>query len=107
MKAFCAIAAVGLSLMGAVSPATAQRGDGYDRGYRDDGYRERGPRYRERDDDYEERGRRGRGREVGFDEDEYLRCHPDVRRAVNQGRMTSGARHYREHGRREGRQLSC
>ena len=42
-----------------------------------------------------------------FDEREYLRCHPDVREAVERGSMESGALHYRVFGRREGRRLSC
>jgi hypothetical protein len=104
MKAFCAIATVGLSLMALIGPATAQRGDGYGGGGYDRGYRGRDEGYR--DDGYRDRGPR-RERAYGFDEDEYLRCHPDVRRAVMSGRMDSGARHYRDHGRREGRRLSC
>jgi hypothetical protein len=46
-------------------------------------------------------------RRLGFDEREYLRCHPDVRQAVERGSMESGALHYRLFGRREGRRLNC
>jgi hypothetical protein len=90
------------------------------RGYDDDNEerpRERGRRYdedqdRQRsrgyDDDGRQRDRRpSDGREAEFDEDEYLRCNPDVRRAVEQGEMASGAVHYRTFGRREGRRLTC
>lgn len=95
MKALWTIAAVGLTVMGAIGSASAQRG-GSDYGYgeRDYGSRERGG------GGYRERG-------YGFDEDEYLRCNPDVRRAVNRGQMESGSAHYRTFGRREGRRLSC
>jgi hypothetical protein len=107
MKAFCTIATLGLTLIGAVGSASAQyygRPDSYGRDY---GYEERGgPRYRERDN-YEERGPRSRGRENAFDERTYLRCNPDVRRAVVNGQMESGWAHYQKHGRREGRRLSC
>jgi hypothetical protein len=91
-----------------VGSASAQwygyEGGGYrDRGY---GYEDRG--YRSRGYDYEERrggyGRRG----GGFDESEYLRCNPDVRRAVNRGQFNgSGLNHYREYGQYERRRLSC
>jgi hypothetical protein len=40
---------------------------------------------------------------MGFNEREYLRCNPDVARAVAQGRMQSGFMHYQGYGRREGR----
>jgi hypothetical protein len=95
MKALCAVAAAGLVLMGSLSSPSAQpwggRGSGY--GDRDYEYRERGgSRYRER----------GRG----FDEREYLRCNPDVRRAVMRGE-TSAFQHYQQFGRREGRRRSC
>lgn len=99
MKAFCAMAALGLSLMGSIAPASAQYG-GRDYGGRED-------RYGDRDDGYRERGRGSRERGYGFDEGEYLRCNADVRRAVNRGKMESGAAHYRMYGRREGRRLSC
>ncbi|GEP05261.1 hypothetical protein [Methylobacterium oxalidis] len=102
MKALIAVAALGLSLVG---PALAQPYGGGDYGYRDRGdrYRDRDYGYRDRDD-YRDRGR---GRDFAFDEREYLRCNPDVRRAVATGRMESGLLHYRVHGRREGRRLSC
>ena len=166
MKMLWVTAIIGLSLLGALDPASAQRSsrdDGYDerayddRGYDEDRGRERGRGYddddrgrdrgrgydgddrrrdhgrgyddddrgrdrdrrydggrdRERryDDDGDRRQERGRGQreepEARFDEDEYLRCHPDVRRAVERGDMTSGAFHYRTFGRREGRRLTC
>lgn len=112
-------AIVGLALLGAVAPALAQpyggRDYGYDRGDyssrdRDYGYRGRG------DDDYRDRrdyggdyGRRSRGEpgDYAFDEQEYLRCNPDVRRAVVNGQVKSGLFHYRKVGRAEGRRLSC
>lgn len=71
-------AAVGLTLAGT---ASAQPWGGREYGYRDRGY--------------------------GFDESEYLRCNPDVRRAVMRGQMESGSTHYQVFGRREGRRLSC
>ena len=111
MKTLCAIAVVGLSLIGSMSSAFAQRyGDLYDddrgRDYRPY-YEGRGRDYRYRDD-YEYRERpRYRERRVVFSEREYLRCHADVRRAVYRGDFESGFEHYQVHGRREGRQLSC
>lgn len=103
MKALYVMAAVGLSLVGSTVTAPAQYGGGYGGGY-DRPYR--GEReYRERD--YGERDRGPRYRGGGFDEEEYLRCNPDVRRAVNRGTMPSAAVHYRQFGRREGRRLSC
>ena len=106
MKAFLAVSVVGLGLAGSVGLATAQPygGPGYGRGY---DYEERGPRYRDRgyDEDYGRRGGGGGG--YAFDEGEYLRCNPDVRRAVMNGQMRSGAAHYQEYGRRERRRLSC
>ena len=99
MKAFCAVAVIGLGLIGPVVSAVAQPYGGSDYGYRD-----RGDRYR--DEDYGDRGR-GYGRANVFDEREYLRCNPDVRRAVNNGQVESGAAHYRVFGRRENRRLSC
>ena len=104
MKVFLAAAAVSLGILGVVGPVSAQpRPDYEDYGYRDRGYRDRG--------DYDDRGRGYRddlrGRAYGFDEREYLRCNPDVRRAVAAGQMESGAAHYRVFGRREGRRLSC
>jgi hypothetical protein len=120
MKALFAIAAVGLSLMGSMGAASAQPGGGPDYGYRerDEGYGERGPRYREREGygergpRYREResGERGRGyreRDTGFNEREYLRCNPDVARAISRRQMQSGFMHYQGYGRREARRLSC
>ncbi|WP_298957213.1 hypothetical protein [uncultured Methylobacterium sp.] len=134
MKTFWAMAAVGLTLAGSLGPATAQWG-GSDYGYGerrpdygygerrpDYGYRERrpdygydgrddGPRGRSygRGEDYDDRGRGRRGQrgDYAFDEGEYLRCNPDVRRAVVNGQMESGLKHYRVHGQREGRKLTC
>lgn len=107
------------------------RGRERSRGYNDDQRRERGRSYdndrdreRDRGNDEDQDRRRGRGyddddrgrergrgdreeRQAGFDEDEYLRCHPDVRRAVERGEMKSGEFHYRTFGRREGRRLTC
>lgn len=102
MRAFLATTVAGLALAGSVGLAVAQPYGGYGGGYggpsRGYEYEERGPRYR----DYE---RRGGG--YAFDEREYLRCNPDVRRAVRNGQMASGAAHYQEYGRRERRALSC
>ncbi|WP_336492359.1 hypothetical protein [Methylobacterium nigriterrae] len=81
MKALCAIAAIGLSLMGAMGSVSAQPYGDRDYGRRDRGY--------------------------GFNEREYLRCNPDVRRAVRRGIVSSGAAHYRVNGRYEHRRLSC
>ena len=97
MKALWAVAAIGLGLAASAGPVSAQYG-GYDRGgggYREDYGRDRG--YREE--------RRGGG--YGFDEREYLRCNPDVRRAVARGQMESGIAHWRTFGQRERRRLSC
>lgn len=81
------------------------RGRERGRGYDEDRDRQRGRSY---DDDDRERGRGNReDREAGFEEDEYLRCHPDVRRAVERGEMKSGEFHYKTFGRREGRRLTC
>jgi hypothetical protein len=99
MKRFCAIAALGLGLIGAIGAASAQPYGGPGYGDRDRGYG--------RDRDYEERGPRRRDREYGFDERDYLRCNPDVRRAVMSGEFRSGAQHYQLHGQRERRRLSC
>jgi hypothetical protein len=38
-----------------------------------------------------------------FDEDWYLHKYPDVKRAVDAGRIRSGLAHYRSHGKAEGR----
>ena len=104
MKALTGLTLSGLALMGSMGLASAQY-------YGGDGYRERGPRYDDRDNDRRRGGddydRRGGGRSAGFDEREYLRCNPDVRRAVQNGQMESAAVHYQRHGRREGRRLSC
>lgn len=109
MNRFWAAAAVGVI---AIVPASGQPYGGHDYGDdgRDSGYDRRDDGYRERDRDDDERGYGGRDRGRGgyaFDESEYLRCNPDVRRAVNKGTMESGAVHYRVFGRREGRRLSC
>jgi hypothetical protein len=107
MKALHAIAVIGLGLIGAIGSASAQYGapdygyGGREREYgrdRDYGYEERGRGYRER---------RPRDQDYGFNERAYLRCNPDVARAVAQGRMQSGFMHYQGYGRREGRRLSC
>ncbi|MBV9076526.1 MAG: hypothetical protein JO048_03455 [Methylobacteriaceae bacterium] len=106
MKAFWAMAALGLGLMGAVTPAPAQYPGDY--GYRERpdydrrDYRER-REYRER----EEYGERRRERGYGFNERDYLRCNPDVARAVRRGEAESGYQHFQLFGRREGRRLSC
>ncbi len=42
-----------------------------------------------------------------FNENEYLRCYPDVRRAVRNGEFLSGWQHYQLHGYYENRPLSC
>ncbi|TXN11354.1 hypothetical protein FV219_05445 [Methylobacterium sp. WL122] len=121
MKTLCAVLAVSLTTISSVAPAFAQpygsRDYGYDR--RDDGYRDRDRGYgdreyggrddRRRDDDRRGYGSddRGRGGVASFDEREYLRCNPDVLRAVQSGKMKSGAAHYQVFGRREGRKLSC
>ncbi|TNC06668.1 hypothetical protein FF100_34115 [Methylobacterium terricola] len=92
-----------------------------DRGYRDrrdeygrrDDYRDRdrdyGSRDRDRDRDYgaRDRDRGSRDEGVAFNEREYLRCNPDVARAVLAGKMESGRKHFQVHGFREGRKLSC
>ncbi|MHC2106276.1 MULTISPECIES: hypothetical protein [unclassified Methylobacterium] len=110
MKAFLAVVAVGFGVMSALGPALAQRGPDYGYGGRDYGDRDRdGDDYRGRDRGDRGYGDRGYGERAygGFDEREYLRCNPDVRRAVASGQMESGAAHYRTFGRREGRRLSC
>ena len=102
MKALYILAAAGLSLLGSIAPASAQRyGDPYDN-------------YRGRDrsygygDGYDDRQRpRYRERRVVFDEGEYLRCNRDVRRAISRGQFESGLQHFQRHGRRENRRLSC
>jgi hypothetical protein len=117
MRAVAAIAAVVLGLMGPTTFVAAQSWGGSEYGDRDRGYRDRdrgyGERdrdrgYRERDRGYGERDRGYGGRRVEFDERDYLRCNPDVRRAVSQGKFGgSGWNHYQEYGRRENRRLSC
>lgn len=102
MKAIYAVAAVGLGLMGSIASVSAQP-----YGSRDYGYEERGRGYGGRDYDDEDRGRGYGRRDYGFDEREYLRCNPDVLRAVRRGQMESGAAHYQTFGRRERRRLSC
>ncbi|GJD33784.1 hypothetical protein [Methylobacterium aerolatum] len=102
MKAICAVSFVVLGIAGSVSAATAQGyygGGGYEgRGYEGRGYGGGG---------YEDRGYGGRGYGGGFDERDYLRCNPDVLRAVRRGQFESGLHHYRTFGRRERRRLSC
>ncbi|GJE57762.1 hypothetical protein [Methylobacterium thuringiense] len=102
MNRFWAAIAIGAIM---IVPASSQPygGRDYDRDGREDGYRQRDRGYDDRDDDNRDRRRSG----YGFDEGEYLRCNPDVRRAVRNGTMESGAVHYRVFGRREGRRLSC
>ena len=121
MKTLCAVMAVSLTIAGLGAPASAQPYGGRDYGYgsRDDGYRDRdrgyGDRdYRGRDDRGRDDDRRGYGYEdrrrggvASFDEREYLRCNPDVLRAIQRGQMKSAAAHYQVFGRREGRRLSC
>jgi len=102
MKAIYAVAAVGLGLMGSIASVSAQP-----YGSRDYGYEERGRGYGGRGYDDEDRGRGYGRRDYGFDEREYLRCNPDVLRAVRRGQMESGAVHYQTFGRRERRRLSC
>lgn len=154
MRTLWVTALVGLSFLGAISSASAQRGGrdyGSDEGeYGNRSYGERngsgrGRRYDDDDDRSRERGRsydngqdnerrrrydenwdrqfgrgydkdnqeqkRDRGSqeepEAEFDEDEYLRCNPDVARAVERGQMPSGDFHYRTFGRHERRHLTC
>lgn len=132
MKTFCVVAVVGLTFLGSVGSVSAQPYGGRDNADRDRSSRDRGGDYgdrdydrgrgsrgreddnssrdrssRNRDDDDRGRGRRDRGEDQGFDEREYLRCNPDVRQAVEQGKMPSGAVHYRTFGRKEGRRPGC
>ncbi len=86
---------LGLALLSGLTPALAQP-----YGARDYGYDRRDYDGRDRDYDDRDRGgyrrdydRRGRGG-FAFDEGEYLRCNPDVRRAVMRGQMPSGLTHY-------------
>ena len=98
MKAFCAVAVIGLSLIGFMDSGSSQPYGYRDRDYRDRDYRDRD--YRDRDYGY-------RHRMSGFDEREYLHCNPDVLRAVRRGEQPSGWAHYQQFGRRENRQLNC
>ncbi len=96
-------------------------GDYRDRDYRDRGYRDRSEDYgrrdeyrrdrdygsRDRDRDYRDRDREAPRGAAAFNEREYLRCNPDVARAVLAGKMESGYKHFQVHGFREGRKLSC
>ncbi|TXM67248.1 hypothetical protein [Methylobacterium sp. WL120] len=116
MKTLCTVLAVSLTTISSVAPAFAQPYGGRDYGYdrREDGYRDRDREYggrddRRRDDDRRGYGAedRGRGGVASFDEREYLRCNPDVLRAIQSGKMKSAAAHYQAFGRREGRRLSC
>ena len=112
---------LGLALLGGAAPALAQpyggRDYGYDRGdygprdrgYGDRGYGDRGYGDRDRRDydrDYDRSSRGGRG-DYAFNEEEYLRCNPDVRRAVIGRAIKSGLEHYRKVGMAEGRKLTC
>lgn len=45
-------------------------------------------------------------RTLAFDEEAYLRAHPDVAAAVAAGEFQSGLHHYARHGHREGRRLT-
>ena len=121
MKTLCAVLGISLTIIGSGAPVSAQPYGGRDYGYhrRDDGYRDRDRGYgdreyggrdsRGRDDDRRGYGSedRGRGGVASFDEREYLRCNPDVLRAIQSGKMESASAHYRTFGRREGRRLSC
>ncbi len=60
-----------------------------------------------RQPDYEGYGHRGGRAGAYFDEREYLRCNPDVWRAVRRGEQPSGWAHYQKFGRYEGRRLRC
>ena len=42
----------------------------------------------------------------GFDEEAYLRVNPDVTKAVQEGKVSSGFMHYVYLGKKEGRKLS-
>lgn len=129
MKTVCTMALAGFGLLSLAGAATAQRYDDYDRGdrydrrgdrydrrgdrdddrYGDrDGYGDRVGRSRNRDDDgFGRRRNRDTSNDIGFDAGEYLRCNPDVARAVRSGQMPSAIVHFRTFGRREGRRLSC
>ncbi len=106
MKAFCAAAAMGLTLIGRTGSTYSQpyigpgSGSGYGRDYE---------RYGPGSGSGQGREYIGPGSErvAGFDEGEYLRCNPDVRRAVRRGEQPSGWAHYQRFGRYEHRRLSC
>lgn len=113
MKAFTLATVAGFALLGAIGSTVAQPYGGYggpDREYRDD---DRGDDRRDRREgrdrrEYREyRDERRGGRGISFDEGEYLRCNPDVRRAVRSGQIESGRQHFEAFGRREGRRLEC
>lgn len=92
-----------------------ERGRSYDNGqsnerrrrYDEDRDRQPGRGY----DNDDRRRKRNRGSqqepEAAFDEEDYLRCNPDVAQAVERGQMPSGDFHYKTFGRREGRHLTC
>lgn len=110
MKAISATM-LGVALLSGLTPALAQPYGGRDYGYerRDYDGRDRDYDYRDRREygrDYDRGPRGGRG-DFAFDEREYLRCNPDVRRAVMSGQLRSGLWHYQRVGRSEGRRLSC
>lgn len=107
MKALLTAAALSIGILGVVGPVMAQPRPYDDDGYRDRGYRDRGDYDDDRDRGYRDRGDYGGRATYGFDEREYLRCNPDVRRAVANGQMESGAAHWRVFGRKEGRRLTC
>jgi hypothetical protein len=97
LKRACALVLVALGLPASISSTSAQP-YGYGRPY-----------YGDREVEYErrQRGRWDRDEGAAFDEDEYLRCNPDVRRGVYRGQFESGFSHWRAYGRREGRRVSC
>lgn len=86
-----------------------ENGPGHERRRRYDEDRDRQPGRGYDTDDRERKRNRGsqEASEAEFDEDEYLRCNPDVARAVERGQMRSGHIHYKTFGRREGRHLTC
>lgn len=92
MRVLSVLAIVGVVSVCASGLASAQ-------GWNGPGYGYRGPDY---DDGAPRRARGGY-----FDEREYLRCHPDVARAVRRGQEASGYAHWRRFGRDEGRRLRC
>lgn len=89
MRKISVAAAIALTFMGIAAPVAAQPYDGY-------GYRERGGY-----------GYGSRYRGGGFDARGYMRCNPDVARAVRRGQFESPWHHYRTYGRREGRAPGC